>query len=631
MRFDQIIQEEQLDEARMGQSDLDTFINSPEAQGIKAGFEAELCFVGKGGGGYDDNSYPEADYDTDERTGDIDDICLFFHDGDYNGRRDIQSLRESLQEAYWEWRDEQLGDAWHEVREEVVREYIEENDYTEDDEIEAYLRDHLDLEDEKVDAILASGPEDKELYAIYLEAVDYAKDQLDELVKQSLDDQDRSYELAREEWEEAHSDEYDEREWLRSAGLRYMSDVEREYDIQWPHYTHPEANEEGFNEENATQLADSLQNDLNVEVVVGGGYHSVKRTPTRWIIEADSSLEADSGDMPAEIISPPMPLGECLRKIQEFFMWADSEEAYSNESTGFHVGVSLPHVDGRVDFVKLALFLGDQYVLDQFGRSSNYYCKSAFDKIKNSAHTANVESAFELMRKGLIELATKTLKQTSGHGKYTSINMKNDYVEFRSMGAEYHTKVPEIIGMVKRYAYAMHIAARPDLFRDEYAKKLYKMLSRTADEDSVALFSRFSSGNLSKQELVAQLKGRNQERQALKQPANQNAWQIFNRSNNSVAAEFIASNENVARQKFHDYLQQRSLNPLNYMLRRAVEPQNTGQFTGEWKLVNAEGREVYRFGGVGNSQASANEVASRWLRSQGVIDSSEYDVLPVMA
>ena len=57
-------------------------------------------------------------------------------------------------------------------------------------------------------------------------------------------------------------------------------------------------------------------------------------------------------------------------------------------------------------------------------------------------------------------------------------------------------------------------------------------------------------------------------------------------------------------------------------------------FTGEWKVVGTQGQELYRFSGVGNSQADANRVAQQWVntqRAQGnVIDARELDVLPVM-
>jgi hypothetical protein len=647
MKFEQFSQPKiQLDEVRMGQSDLDSFVNSQEAQGIKAGFEAELCFTNLGGSDPDYDN-PEEDYDSDTTADSIEEICDFFYDGDYNGRREIQALREELQERYWEWRSERLSEAWDEVREEKVREYIEENDWDEDEEIKNYLVDELDVDEARVEEVIkADSVENPEDRALYVEAVDQVSEKLDELVQEALDEENRSYDRAREEWEEYHEDSFDERDWIRDCGVRYMSDVPNEFNsrnvsISWPHYRYPES-ETGFNESAAGQLAQSLRNAMDIEVKVGSGYHSVKRTATRWIIEADSSLEADDGDMPAEIVSPPMPLDVCLEKMDEFWEWAIANEAYTNDSTGLHVGVSLPHVGGEVDYVKLALFLGDKYVLEQFGRNGNYYCKSSFDKIKDGSDSGRVTTAFEIIRKGLIELATKTLKQTSGHGKYSSINMKGDYIEFRSMGGDdYLNKLDEVKNTVKRYAFAMYIASRPDLHREEYAKKLYKILSKSGDLTTIQLFSQFKSGILSKEELKRELKNRQDTRAVDKQPAHADGWQIFNRSNNTVVAEFLAPSREHATQKFYDYIQQRNANPLNFLLRRSSEgqaqpnlptPQNqtSGGFTGEWKVVDSNGREVYRFSGVGNSQTDANSTAARWLIRQGITNTSNYEVYPVM-
>ncbi len=51
-------------------------------------------------------------------------------------------------------------------------------------------------------------------------------------------------------------------------------------------------------------------------------------------------------------------------------------------------------------------------------------------------------------------------------------------------------------------------------------------------------------------------------------------------------------------------------------------------FTGEWKVVDSQGQELYRFGGVGNSQADANRVAAQWAQRNMVRD--EVNVVPVM-
>lgn len=619
MRFDQIIQqlqEQQLDEVRMGQSDLDSFVTSPEAQGIVAGFEAELCFRGKGGGdSYD--SEPEEDTSDDTRPDSIDEICDFFEDGDYNGRREIERLRERLQEGFFEWRSEKLSEGWSEAETEAVKEYIEENDFDFDDEIETYLRDELNLDEQQLKTALAAGKEgsritsskqlamfadENEAFANWAEARDHVDSMLDEKVEESINDQDRNYDRAREEWEEYHADEYEESDWLRSEGIDWMTDIPRNYDVSWPYWNYPEneaSNE--FNEAGADDLANSLRRSLGVEVRTGS-YHSVKRTAGRWIIEEDGSLEADEGDMPAEIVSPPMPLDECLTKMDEFFEWARSEDAYSNESTGLHVGMSLPFVKGNVDYVKLALFLGDQYVLQEFDRMSNTFCKSALAKIEQQVKQDpnRLQNAMDLMRKGLIELASTTLKQTSGHGKYTSINLKGDYIEFRSMGGDYFDHPEKVTNMVKRYAYAMYIASRPDLHRDEYAKKLYKMLSGDGNENIINYFSQYSAGKLSKEQLLGVLRAAKAARKPDSEPES--------------STPIPGSTLDLQRQR----ASQSS---------RAVAG---GEFTGNWIVTNAAGNEVYRFGGIGNSQGDANRVASQWLRDQGLTSATGFDVVPEM-
>jgi hypothetical protein len=55
-----------------------------------------------------------------------------------------------------------------------------------------------------------------------------------------------------------------------------------------------------------------------------------------------------------------------------------------------------------------------------------------------------------------------------------------------------------------------------------------------------------------------------------------------------------------------------------------------GQWNGQWKVL-VGGEEVYRFGGVGNSQADANRIAAAWLRQNGQGVSGEgFEVYPVM-
>ena len=517
MKFEQFDpQNKIINEVKMSTSVYDQFLASGEAEGIQAGFEAELMFRGvaaqsqKGGTDYD--AEPEMDESENHRPNDIDDVIEFFGGGgSQNGRRDLATLRESLQEAFAEWRSKQQNDNWPRYEEEKVKEYIEENDWDEEQELRTYMEDSMELTEEAIeDAMSWYGARNKSVtsskqqaelkrtdqaYTNYTEATDAIAELLDEKVEESINDRDRNYERAHEEFlDDDDDDDYSEREWIRNE-YRDMTDIYRTEDINWPSWTYPELElESGFSEDSAKDLANSLSEELGVNTKVADGYHSTTRKPGLWIFEPDSSLEPDDDeDMPVEIISPPMPLSVCLDTLPKFFAWANSQDAYSNDSTGFHIGVSLPIVGGNVDYLKLALFLGDQYVLDQFERGSNIFTKSAMEKLRvnieaNKTTPEQVANTMKLMKANLIELANKTLGQSNGHGKYTSINLKDNYIEFRSMGSESYFNNPDslakVLDTVKRYAYAMYISSHPEMYRDEYAKKLYKLLDTTSNSSA---------------------------------------------------------------------------------------------------------------------------------------------------
>jgi hypothetical protein len=355
----------------------------------------------------------------------------------------------------------------------------------------------------------------------------------------ALAEQNSDFESAldecRENWDRSESD------WLRDRGWRSMSDIAYNFDITWPHMTVTGGSSEGgFIEEAAQQLADSLSEALGVETTVSTGYHGATRDTSTWIFEPDGSLDADDdANMPVEIVSPPMPLAKTLEILPKFFEWAEDNGAYANDSTGFHMSVSMPDHEGNMlDYTKLALFLGDEYVLKQFGREANTYARSAVSKIRDKKGKVDAETVMSAMRKHLDQFASRALASPSGFGKYTSINPKNKYIEFRSAGgSNYFEDMDRIQNTLMRYARAMDIAMNPSADKPEYAKKLYKMLTdvktqeitdpqtgtkRTEvvpglDNDAIAVFSRFVAGELPKSELKGFIKkiqyGREVERQ----------------------------------------------------------------------------------------------------------------------
>jgi hypothetical protein len=257
------------------------------------------------------------------------------------------------------------------------------------------------------------------------------------------------------------------------------------------------------------EIGDSLNGAVDMPVKVSSNYHSTARREGVWIVEPDSSLEPDdSEDFGLEIVSPPLPLEQALEKLQHVTDWANSSEgnAYTNSSTGLHMGVSVPFKGGDVDYLKLILFLGDEYVLQQFGREANTYTKSAMSKFRENIKGGRSDpmSVIKLMQHGLLELAHKEIQKGVGTGKYTSAHIQKGYIEFRSAGGDWLAEEnadPEILqNTMLRYARAMSLAANPAEERREYAKKLYKLVAPEGDSQ-LALFSQYAAGELDKEQL----------------------------------------------------------------------------------------------------------------------------------
>lgn len=641
MRYLELLTEEQLDELRMSPSSLRQFGNSSEAQGIMAGFEAELVFTGLGGEGkYDED--PEPDYDADERCHSIDDVINFFSNDEYGYAtygRDLDNLQDGLDEKYMEWVDEQMYDAFRNEREDLVRKiWLDERPMSE--RIHDYLVEGMDMDDREADRIQAVGEEAPKFntsseaaaymkqnpdYQLYVEAVEGAEEILEEDVEKSITDQDGYYDSALDGFRDGFYVD-DDSSFFGDVGLRWMSDVANEFSLMWPVITYTgQSSEGGWNDDNARNLADSLSKELGVKTKVAGGYHNATRDDTSWIFEPDTSLDSDDLDnMAVEIITPPMPLEECLKKMENFFTWAESNGAYANSSTGFHMGVSLPHRGGAVDYVKLALFLGDEHVLKEFGRSSNHFCEAAIKKIRQrvKGNKEAVGNAMELMRNNLIELAQKALEiNNHGFGKYTSINPKGGvdstqphkergakYIEFRSAGnSNYFEDIDRLKNTLLRYAKAMTVAADPSAERREYYKKLYKLISPPEGDPAIDLFSRFATGEISS----ADLKKAWAEKQLEKEPKGD--WVLYDSDGKRVQGQtYSGYTKSEAWERAKE-----KLSPGSSMegFQKAYKFLPSNSETGDWEVYNTEtGETLETLHGFETRGAAADSVYDKYAK-----------------
>jgi hypothetical protein len=671
-----VSEEEDLEEVAMSPSALRSFANSEAAAGMKAGFEAELVFSGVNENS-DYGEDMEPDYDQDERARDIDSIMYFFTHGDMAGidrnpqSRSYQNARSELEQDWFEWHDEQIHAEWMDEQQTLIENWIVENDWNEDRQIKEYLSDEMELSADEISDVMSAMERrvagkgtaaDAESVEKYNEARLGVKEQLELRVTDAIEEQNSDYDSALDEFRENAYRDADESDWLRARGWRFMSDVGNNFDFEWPHWTTTGGgDEEGYNPEVAKRLADNLSETLGVKTTVSSGYHSARRDSSTWIFEPDGSLDGNEpGDMPVEIVSPPMPLSKTLEILPKFFEWAAENGAYANDSTGFHMSVSMPEHEGNMlDYTKLALFLGDEYVLKQFGREANTYAKSALQKIREKKGSVDDEEILSTMRKHLSQFASRALAQPSGFGKYTSINPKTNYIEFRSAGgSDYFADMDKIQNTLMRYARAMNIAFDPAADKPEYAKKLYKLLTDTKtqqvtdpktgtkrteivpskDNDAISIFSRYVAGELPKSELKGVLKQLQYGREVAKNPPKEKIqWQVTHpngRASITLMAASAAEAIKLAKQEYND-----TMNPDDAYRAEPVVPAAQTPATdqlnapvpddprGNFVLRRREGNEgvgpvLYRFSA--GTTGDAINAARRWTEARGIERRSVY-------
>ena len=220
---------EPINEVRMSPSSLEAWARSPEAEGIRAGFEAEMIF--RNTKRDDDEGEMEPDYDYDERPDDIDHVIDFFSNDDWGfgiGTRTARDLRETLWEEFNEWVQEQIDEEWD--PEEQVKDYMDTNVWGDDSEKEERINSVLERNDidpdEATDEQKANAEETAE--DEYLEEVEQAAND------SSSDYYQQAYEYYSDMKREGG--DYDEREFLRDRH-GYMSDIANSNSLDWPYWT----------------------------------------------------------------------------------------------------------------------------------------------------------------------------------------------------------------------------------------------------------------------------------------------------------------------------------------------------------------------------------------------------------
>lgn len=222
-------------------------------------------------------------------------------------------------------------------------------------------------------------------------------------------------------------------------------------------------------------VANKIAQSFGTKAIVFDSYHQKRKNLENWYIEPDGSIDVeDYSDVAFEVVSPPIPAGKSLETLKKFHEIATEFDMYTNESTGLHINMSIPE---KYDVLKLAVFLGDEFVLKTFGRESNEYAMQVMDELKNTATYGNNADPdyFENNKVNIKALERIAKLLTREHTSSISDNGK--YISFRHAGGNYITNMSAIQNAVGRFARAMIIASHPELYRAEYLKKLTKLVN----------------------------------------------------------------------------------------------------------------------------------------------------------
>ena len=232
---------------------------------------------------------------------------------------------------------------------------------------------------------------------------------------------------------------------------------------------------------------------------------------TTWMVLPDGSLSNveryTSNIIGIEIVSPVLQLGSGLADMQKILavitdpsiLGFETLEGMTSFDTGFHINLGIG--GKKIDYLKLIMLMGDQHILDEFGRSFFEQAEPMLLTIKDEIDRNPAKAVpliNQLMTKvgitqndmnNVIELLSKQVPVD----KFKSVNLKKleqGFIEFRAAGGKnYHEDFDKMRKTVLSLVVWMYVATEPEIYKREYFQSLVKFIkSLETGEDRV--FSR---------------------------------------------------------------------------------------------------------------------------------------------
>jgi hypothetical protein len=411
---------------------------------IQCGFEAESVWTNIPKGGDIDEDY-------------LDDISW---EDDIVQDNIPSRANNRIMQAYSDWITDKVDDYISDVTDDWVRnnkddyidEYIESENL--EDDFEAWSKEN---EDDSKANFIKSEYRDEYRNWLYLSAMELDPDNIFDEARDQAERNNDINDWAREEY---------------GSTARMLGD----FDFYLSDYV----NQDGGVKKVGEEIERWAVNNSYTSSVVSGSYHSTSGY-TKWRVETDTSIDDDQGQG-AEIISPVYESPQdMLKEMKSLFDYFEKNDVETNRSTGLHVTMSWSEPESPVENkLKMALLLGDQYLLKQFNRERNTYTQSQVAAIKEYAKniskdltdTKSLEKLENLLGRGVSMDKYRTI-----HFKRDTNNMGNKLIEFRVAGNEdYHKQFDQVVKAVVRYATIMQ-AGHTDAYQKDYVKALVRLVN----------------------------------------------------------------------------------------------------------------------------------------------------------
>lgn len=394
-------------------------------------------------------------------------------------------------------------------------------------------------------------------------------------------------------------------DWLKSERMDTYRKFADRFNLNWPYMI--DVNE-GIEKIELRDIARDFSRSVGMPIQVSDRYHGVDQRPGHYVLEPDSSLDdpENFGDGGLEFKTPPLPINDMIDQLKKVKEWAGRFGCYSNSSTGLHMNVSMPSYSiENLDYIKLALFLGDEYVSKSFERLGNQFAKSSLGEIKSRIKRQGSAQALagmlDAVKSGMSRIASKII-HSGETNKYMSINTKDDRIEFRAPGNDWLDEdIDKLTDTMMRCIVAMDIALDPEKEKKDYAKKLYKLLSAALpeDDDTIKYFSKYVANELPAVALKSFLRNIQQKRADKKKPPetpkpsapnepepirNQTAYVIRDRRNNDLLQSFSATSPAAAQRYAEQWADSNDV-PQTSTIVQLANPSVAGQEVGTYRIT----------------------------------------------